>query len=372
MRYLIFVLLFAIIGLSNDVLWEFPLKKQEALQIPVFQDDQDFHNFELAVHRQLAAFQRKKLKGNLLIDGKLVNVSILENSLNLLLSYARDYQSCIKTSEKVLCLEHFNEQLRLNFDFYRPDNGEQPFFTGYYTPIFYGSRYANSEYSYAIYKKPVDEDLARRYSRVEIDLDKKLQGYNLEIFHIDNPFDLYLLHVEGGGKIVWEENGEQLSRYLSYNGTNRKAFRFIASYMLNQGFINNGSVKSQREFLNSNPQLWREIYGTTPSYVYFKETDHPPYGVWSMPLTDGRSIAQDMEFYRIKGLVGYVVTSVYDPDSKTGNRTMRRFMIDQDTGGAIDGKARADLYIGEGDSVKPIVDNLKTRGDIVFLLRKTE
>ncbi|MBT5093764.1 MAG: hypothetical protein HOM21_05955, partial [Halobacteriovoraceae bacterium] len=154
--------------------------------------------------------------------------------------------------------------------------------------------------------------------------------------------------------------------------TNKKAHRFISRYMRERGYINDSSVKSQRAFLKDNPDTWREIYNYNPNYVFFSETKSEPLGLEDIPLTENRSMAQDRSIYVRKGLLSFVVAK---RPIQTGNgeielRPYSRFYIDQDTGGAIRGQARADLYFGFGKSAELAANHLNLKGQLYFLLLK--
>ena len=152
--------------------------------------------------------------------------------------------------------------------------------------------------------------------------------------------------------------------------------------MLEKGLINNPSIAAQRAFLRKNPHRAEEIYSTCPSYVFFKKTDHPPLGNDSVPLTDRRSIATDSELYRFKGLPTFIKTRRLSEDlqslssletaKKLNYVDYSRFYLDQDTGGAIKGKARVDLYFGESYYAEEASSVQQERGDMYFLIMKSE
>ncbi|MCB0349708.1 MAG: MltA domain-containing protein, partial [Bdellovibrionales bacterium] len=201
---------------------------------------------------------------------------------------------------------------------------------------------------------------------------------NLELFYTNDLFALYLLHIEGGGHVkLQNRNGRNTSSYISYDGTNGKPWNFISKYMRQQNMISDSSTSSQRKYLENNPDRQEEIYGSCPSYVYFKKTIDPPFGSDSVPLTDNRSIATDTNYYKFKGLLSYVVTERpaenTNRNSSCRNRSFRpysRFYLDQDTGGAIRGKARVDLYFGEGEYAEHAAHNIVRRGDLYFFMLK--
>ncbi|NJL25431.1 MAG: hypothetical protein HC902_09820 [Calothrix sp. SM1_5_4] len=150
--------------------------------------------------------------------------------------------------------------------------------------------------------------------------------------------------------------------------------------MKKMGYIANGSVPAQRKFLSEHPEKHQEIFSQCPSYVYLIATSSPPVGVDSIPLTNGRSIATDRNLYPFKGLLAFVEsvrpeeTGNYDLDeddrARIPFRGFSRFFLDQDTGGAIRGKARADIYFGEDEYAFFAAMNLQDSGKLYYLILK--
>jgi membrane-bound lytic murein transglycosylase A len=183
------------------------------------------------------------------------------------------------------------------------------------------------------------------------------------------------MHIEGGGRVsVQNEKGVLESHYLSYAGSNGKSLKFVSNIMVEMGLLPPGknSTTAQRNYLAQHPEKAREIFKQSPSYIYFQVTDHPPLGVDNTPLTDNRSIATDRRLYPQKGLISYIMAKrpIQLNDGTIKNIPFSRFFLDQDTGGAIKGKARADLYFGFGPEAEVSANNLTQFGNIYFLIEK--
>ncbi len=341
--------------------WITPTSLVDKKKLPVLMDDMDYKLLDLAIDRQLMAYKNFKSFTHVKLGDSSYKINDLKSSLIDFKYIIKSFNDCLKYSSKRNCHLRSIDKIKKNFNFYQAETNEKTKFTGYYTPVYHASSEQSVDLSYAVYKKPKKNHTT--YSRVEIDLDKKLSGQNLELGYIKSPFDIYKLHVEGGGKLIFP-NGD--TKYISYNGTNKQSFRFISVYMKEQGMIEDLKVVTQEKFLKENPWSWREIYEYCPSYVFFKETDHPPYGVDNIILTDGRSMAQDNRYYRVKGLLGFVNVESKESDSIKVNR----FFLDQDTGGAIKGVARADLYLGEDKQAQENSDKLTHFGRIYYLVGK--
>src|SRR5690606_38130368 len=112
-------------------------------------------------------------------------------------------------------------------------------------------------------------------------------------------------------------------------------------------------------------------FASSPSYIYFKVTQDEPLGVNNIPLTEGRSMATDYRIYKDYGLLQFVQTQkpvLVDEDIVQTD--FGRFFISQDTGGAIRGNARADLYFGFGREAEIAASNLKNFGTQTILIKK--
>jgi membrane-bound lytic murein transglycosylase A len=351
-------------------------------QCMTLSDDMDFENLDLAVQRQMSAFRRINLKGDIKFGEKVYPKTIVKESLELFQQIYSQAKVCLKLSERSFCLNEFNRLVNENFDFYRPipeegkktEGLKRTKFTSYYSPDFHGSRTPTPRYSKPIYKYP-ENDKDRNFSRVEIDYKQALAGKNLELFWVEESFfDLYLLHVQGGGRITIEdEAGNKEVKYLSYNGSNSQSFKMIYRYMLDQGYISNASIENQRKYLDENPDKQEEIFSICPSYVFFKESDEEPVGVHQIPLTEGRSLAIDTRIYKTVGLINFVKANrvkSFDSNGKISKMPFSRFFISQDTGGAIRGNARCDLYFGYGRLAELTAYNMNELGEQYFLIKK--
>lgn len=357
-----------------------PLQKASPEQIPVLNDDLEFAELQTAIERQINRFNKKDLSGSIFLGADKFSMQSVKKSLERLDQLLIIYFVC-QARGKANCLTQFRNEVRSEFNFYRaafnenePEYGlEKPvLFTGYYTPELEVTEQPMGEFRHPIYAKPEDE-WYRRLNRYEIDFRGGLDGLNLEMYYARDLFSLYLMQMEGGGKVTFvDRKGKRTSQYLSYAGSNSRRWRFLSTLLLNKGWIKDSTVLSQREFIDQNPKLWATIFSFCPSYVYFKETDHQPEGSDSVPLTDGRSIATDRRIFSFKGMPAFVTAR--RPQHKDTQETMdfSRFVLDQDTGGAIVGKARADFYFGEGEYAEHAANSVKARGQLFYLLLKSE
>jgi membrane-bound lytic murein transglycosylase len=372
---------------GNKKAYATPTRKLASTEWPSFRDDLDFENMAKAIDRQIKRYGQIKLSNQTVeFGGKIYPGTVMLDSLKRFKTHVQTYLSCQgKSRNKTLCQDDFENSLRRDFDAFAPDlkpgdprygEANQVLFTAYYTPTIEASTSKTTAKPFAIYKKPSGKDETR--SRDEIDFGGALTNKNLELFYADDLFDLYLLHVQGGGIAnVTDASGKRQKFYLSFDGTNGQSWTFISKYMISKGYISDGGIETQRNFLLAHPEKQREIFATCPSYVYFKLSSTPPEGSDDVPLTDNRSIATDTNYYALKGAIAFVQTqrpaNPYDPAeaAQVGQyKPLNRFYLDQDTGGAIKGKGRVDIYFGEDKYAEIAAYNTVERGNLYFLILK--
>jgi membrane-bound lytic murein transglycosylase A len=345
-----------------------PLKAVALVDYPTFNDDYDFNNMKMAIDRQLARFKQKSLKGTIRMGTKTYPLSKAAESLQAFSALIDQFNDCVARAEKSRCYEDFNLAIRRQFDVYVPNlvrgdprygNDNFARFTGYNTMRVNGSLEPTAEFPHAIYESPSNSKLKGK-TRVQIDFGGAISGMGYESLFTDQLYDIYLIQVQGSGvATVRQPDGTSKDIWLQYDGTNGQRWEFISLYMAKKGYIVNGSIPSQRKFMRDNPAKAQEIFANCPSYVYLKASDKPPTGSDSVAVTQGRTLATDTAYYPFKGLLTYVEATRptengnYNLDeedkSKIPFSNFSRFFLDQDTGGAIQGKARADIYFGADD-----------------------
>ncbi|HXH75226.1 MAG TPA: MltA domain-containing protein [Bacteriovoracaceae bacterium] len=348
----------------------------------VFADDLQFENMDTAIERQLKSYKQMGLDGTIQFGNTVYPRTVLKDSLLLLQKIFTEVRSCLKSNPEKACLDFLNKEVNKKFSFFRPVPGkdEQGYgkyktrFTSYYSPDFNGSRVRTDRFTRPIYRTP-DNELDKRATRVEIDFHGALAGKGYEILWVEESFyELYLLHVQGGGRIkIHAADGSYETKYLSYDSGNGQPFQMLYKYMVEKGYIKIGSIPNQRKYLAENPHKQEEIFGICPSYIFFRESDEEPVGVNSIPLTEGRSLAIDIRIFKTVGLINFVRTVRATGMTTTGTMEkapFSRFFIAQDTGGAIRGNARCDLYAGYGQKAELMAYNMDDLGEQYFLISK--
>lgn len=264
-------------------------------------------------------------------------------------------------------------------------------FTGYFEPLLAGSRAPDPVHRHPLYRRPpdlvtvelgrFDPALAGRRiagrveqgrlvpypTRAEIDAGA-LEGRGLELAWVADPVALFFLHVQGSGRIALAEGGELRVGYADQNG---HPYRAIGRDLVEMGALAREAVSMQsiEAWLRANPERTFELLHKNPSYVFFRELPPAegapgPPGAQGVPLTPGRSLAVDRRFVPL-GVPLWLDTTAPLPE---GERPLRRLVVAQDTGGAIRGPVRGDLFWGAGREAEHIAGHMKSRGRSWVLL----
>jgi membrane-bound lytic murein transglycosylase A len=276
----------------------------------------------------------------------------------------------------------------INFQPYKlldSNSSDEGTITGYYEPLLYGSLQKNKRYKYPVYKTPKDMmivDFVSAYpelktyklrgklvdnrvipydSREEIE---KNPNKNLEVIaYVDNKFDLFLLHVQGSGKILLD-NGELIN--VGYAEQNGRKFKGIGTYMLNRGYITKDELSAQgmKKYIDKNPSKADEILNQNESYVFFKKSNQGATGALGSVLTAKRNLAVDRSVIPL-GMPVFLSTK--NPVDK---KPINQLMVAADVGGAIKGDIRADFFWGYGEDAFAYAGKMKEKGKMYILMPK--
>ncbi len=300
--------------------------------------------------------------------------------------------------EKWDCKECLARELESGFELLPSSSdpqGSDVLFTGYYQPVIEGSLLPEGEYRHPIYGRPTDLMMAERvrllpvksiekvfgrvegerfvpyYSRREIDELGILSGKGFEIAWVKDPIDLFFLHIQGSG-ILRLPDGRQL--HVGYAAGNGRPYRSIGRLLIDNGAIAREEMSMQRlrRYLAENPAQRNDIMSFNESYVFFRIVEDGPLGSLEVPLTPGRSMATDARLFP-KGSLAFIATHrpvLDDAGQLIGWERLARFVLNQDTGGAIRGLRRADLYFGAGDEAGAVAGFMNSPGRLYFLTAK--
>jgi len=357
----------------------------------ILSDDMDKQSLISAAENSLRYYNKKKSEDAVFFGADSYTVSSVKNSII-------DFKTKL---EEMDLTDTFYNYIRDNYLVYK-SAADTVLFTGYYEASLKGSLIKSDTYLYPIYSKPDDlykielsrfpiyskikdagapkqlrcrigneKSIVPYYTRDEIDFEKKLENKNLEIVWCDSLIDIFFLQIQGSG-IVNLDNGDSMR--INYCDENGHPYKPIGKYMIEKKALSkdNVSMQSIRTYLNTHPEEVRDIFNYNPSYVFFRKVDEGPLGNIEVPLTPLRSIALDSRIFP-KGALCFIET--FKPVFDDNNNILEwkkcfRFVFNQDTGGAIVGPGRTDIFTGFGPQSEIIAGHQKHFGRLYFLMLK--
>ena len=369
---------FALLLPTTDSRAEPTLTLLSANQIPPLVDDLDRSSLKTVLQQSLSALEQKPGSQAFSFGRKQVSVDRVRNSLGAFLA--------LLNRPGDLALE-----VRREFDLYRAST--PVLFTGYHEPELQGSFIRTERYRYPLYRRPTDlvkvdvsqfttqlfpQDVYGRvangglvpyFSRAQIDGQRMLAPQHKELVWLDDPVERFFLHIQGSGKIRLPDGTWFRVGYAASNGW---PYRSIGKMLLGQGKLQSGEASAQgiRHYLRQHPAEQDQILFHNRRYIFFRVVSAGPLGSLGVPLTPGRSIAIDPNWYP-PGAVGFIRTT--RPHLKENGQVswqpFSRFVALQDRGAAITGPGRADIYWGSGP--QPEAGLMAQRGELYIFLKKS-
>jgi membrane-bound lytic murein transglycosylase A len=269
---------------------------------------------------------------------------------------------------------------------------QQGLLTGYFEPVVEGSRFPSPEFHAPLYRRPPDllvngqksksgefpnratvthrnsaNQIEPYYDRAAIE-NGALDGQHLEICWLRDPFDAFSIQIQGSARVVLEDGTVLRVNYDAHNGHPYTAIGriLIERYGLSRDQM---SMERIRQWLLAHPDDAPMVRQTNRAFVFFRITglsnDGEAVGAQGVPLAPGRSIAVDK--VHVYGTPFFIEADL-PIDSPRPSTRFRRLMVAQDTGSAIIGPARADLYWGAGDHAGRVAGRIRHQGRFVMLL----
>lgn len=239
-------------------------------------------------------------------------------------------------------------------------------FTGYFEPELRGSKVPSRLFTVPVYRKPTDLGDKPYYTRAEIE-QGALKGKGLEIAYVQDPVGLFEIQVQGSGRIQLAEGGTMT---LGFDGSNNRPYTAIGAVLVEMGVMKkeDATWPAIRDWLKRNPQQARDVMRKNERYIFFKDTrSQAPIGAEGVPLTTQRSMAIDSTVTPY-GTPIWIDTKrpVYRKPGAT--EPYRRLMIAQDTGAAIKGPARGDVFYGNGVQAAEWAGRMNSDGRAIVLV----
>lgn len=253
----------------------------------------------------------------------------------------------------------------------------QGFFTGYYETEVHGSRVPTDEYKVPIYAAPA-ATVKKKQSKVFAHLDRAeieegaLKGKGLEICWVKNPIDAFFAQIQGSTRVKLEDG--KLLR-LNYIASNGMKYTPVGRDLIDRGIITKEemSMDKIRAWMEANPEEGQALRRKNKSFVFFTETSLAAHqeciGAQGVPLTPLRSLAVDKKLH-VYGTPIWIDAELPIASEKPDTK-FQRLLIAQDTGSAIVGPARADIYFGAGEEIGSIAGRIKQFGNFVMLVPRS-
>ena len=354
-------------------------------------DDLDLHSLGKAVALSIQYYEKVGAKGSYCLGEKCYSSREMIDGLKKFLRIMRQEDMMAEEKERKIREEFVLVRVGSTAGNGAGVEGDV-LFTGYFEPILEGSLTKTERFRYPLYKTPdetvvvpVDRadgqdgqdkfvgrlhngEVIPHFSRREIDENGILSGRGLEIAWVDDPVALFLLHIQGSGKIRLPD-GRLL--HVTYAQSNGRSFRGLTGMMVEKGFLqeNGKSYEQMKRFLIDHPEERQELMNYNERYVFFRTATEGPLGALNLPLVAGRSIATDLDIYP-RGALALIKTRkpVYDENGKiTSWQSFSRFVLNHDTGAAIKGPGRVDIFCGTGEAAERTAGAMKENGELYFL-----
>lgn len=373
----------------------FPVQEKESHQslyhldpddIPLFTDDMDRNSLIECVRHQVAYLKKQDPR-------KYIAFGAEGYDNRWLLLSQEDFLAKLEQQPSADELDRF---LRDNYLFYqaggrKDQHGRRMLVTGYYEPIFDGSLTRQPPFLTPLYAPPKslvvikgnegEQDRIGRYdrdnrlidywSRAEIETKGVLAGN--ELVFLQDPFDAFLLHVQGSGRIRFPDKSIRSVRFAGCNGLQYKS---VGKLLVDEQkmALEDVTIPAIRDYLSRNPGERQRILHHNPRFIFFHWGDdtQSPRGSSGEVLTPGRSIALDGSALPA-GTLGFLISRMPTLGADgmiNGWQPFSRFVFPQDSGAAIKGTGRVDLFWGHGAYAEIAANHMKENGKLFFLVKK--
>jgi peptidoglycan lytic transglycosylase A len=341
-------------------------------ELPAFTDDLDRESLHQALQRSLEYARRLPPDQTLPCGERQISGTTLVQTLET-------FQQVVATASTPAALQHaIRERFHVLQSPGRDERGEV-LFTGYYEIELEGSLVPSARFPYPLYKRPPDlidmeanqGQTGSYYTRREIDGEGKLRGRGLELFWLRNPVDGFFLHVQGSGQIRLPDGQVQRVHYAASNG---HPYYSIGRILLDEGRLPRDAMSLQglRRYFRDHPEETTRVLYRNPRYVFFRPVAQGPQGNLGLILVPGRSIAADQHLFPPGGLAFVQIQQpVLNAQGEIITwRPAARFVFNHDTGSAITGPGRIDLFWGSGAQAEMAAGHMQHTGKLFFLLKR--
>ncbi|MEA3386390.1 MAG: MltA domain-containing protein [Thermodesulfobacteriota bacterium] len=365
-----------------------PLIEQVPIeQVPAFEDLKDQKSLQKAISASLEYLEKHKDREQISWGNESITIDTLKKTL----------KAFSRLLEQDLTLEDLQREIRRLFIVYRITGDEkekmsagQLLVTGYFQPELAASLKPDEKFSYPLYEIPPDligialhdfdsslprktlygrvsgQSLIPYYTRADIDNGRKLKCTDV-LAWLQSPVDGLMLHIQGSGILRFQNEG---NRYIHYASSNGHLYHSIGRWLIDKGLLpkDQADWPGIRAWAEENPDEFRKAFAANPRYIFFKWEKEGPIGTLGEVLIPMRSVALDHKIYP-PGVLCFLQVPIPVSLSSHGDAEIfQGFVCNQDTGSAIKGPHRLDLYCGEGDEAGILAGRLKAQGSLYLLL----
>jgi membrane-bound lytic murein transglycosylase A len=391
------VLSFFMFFVGCAVVQKAPIKRTDTALVrvrpsecPDFYDDMSYDGLAYAIRQSILYLKKIPEDRHFRFGEETFDTNHMITSLERFLGF-------ISTKPSEQLLTKYIDTHYLVYSSIGDDNFGRMLFTGYYEPFLEGCLVKSDQCRYPVYSRPDDlvtvdlslfssrfqgETITGRYnnqtvvpyySRREIEFESALEGKARSIAWLKDSVDLFFLQIQGSGKIHLD-NGDTIN--VHYYGTNGRPYRSIGKLLIDEGKIPRSEMSMQkiRAYLHTHPEDVESILSHNPSYVFFKVEKDGPLGYLEVKLTPGRSIALDRRLFPLSGLA-FIETEkpIINGNGKIDHwEKFKRFVLAHDTGGAVTGPGRADLFCGNGPYAEIAAGHMQQTGRLYFLVLRPD
>jgi len=346
-------------------------------------DDKHFSNLNNAIKQSIRYYKRLSKSYRFTYSDFSYSPQEMIDSMNF-------FSQLIEDTEPENLANKISKQFHV---FESKNDQEQAFFTAYYEPILMGSAYRTKDCPVPLYEMPPDlkrihvGDFNEKYknvwitgrvkgssfvpyeSRDKIVYEKVLESRAEVVAFVKNHVELFFLQIQGSGKVCFENDTNCIR--VNYSGQNGHPYRAVGRLLKNKIPKEEMSLQSIKAYLYDHPDDIRRILKYNPSYTFFRIVSEGPLGNIEVPLTAWRSIAMDHKRIPKGGLAFYQTTVPEYVGEQIDNwKPVQCFALVQDTGGAIRGHGRADIFLGDGKDAEKLAGPMKQTGRIFLLVAK--
>ena len=353
-------------------------------ELPLLEDDLGYASLAPAIDRSVYYLRQLPAEKTFLLCGE-------EYSAGWLIESLLAFQRIIAESPSPEALTALvKKEFTLCQAAGRPSD-QKIFLTGYFEPLFKASLTKTATYRYPLYRTPPDlvsvpggragekqtgrmenGALVPYFTRGEIEHGRLLAGQ--ELVYLADPVDAFILHIQGSGRIELADGSLRRVQFAAKNG---HEYRSIGRLLVEKGVMAREEVTLPKivRYLKEHPGQQEAILQYNDSFVFFRWGDDSavgPLGCLGEPLTPGRSVALDQECFPPGGLAFLATRKprVNAAGEIVGWEPLTRFVVNQDSGSAIRGSGRLDLFWGGGRYAEVAAGNMKHPGSLYFLVKK--